>query len=412
VTEDPKLEFNSEIGVLVCDDNAEIRSILTEIIVLEPGLRFVGHACDGTDVVAKATLLQPDLIILDLAMPNRSGLDALPELAIAAPHAKTIVLSAYSAASMVDEAIRRGAVSYVEKGNQMVDELLAAMHAAFATHAPAAAALDDVVFLTERYQLETANRPQAEANGSSEDLRARAESSRRQALRLEVIGRATAGVAHDFDNLLAAVRGFAQLGQRSTVDEKTHRYFAEIESAGRKAGELTRQLTAFAGPHDLAPTTVDLNEIVEGLSSLLQQLLPGNIDLCFALSTQPVPVFVDRGQLEQVLVNLIVNGHDAIDGVGTITISTTTIDPVRGEHDARVTPTGWLQVSDTGSGIPAEVVPRIFEPFFSTKAPEAGSGLGLATAHGIVSESGGDILVDTSPAGTTMTIALPAHATM
>jgi two-component system, cell cycle sensor histidine kinase and response regulator CckA len=123
-------------------------------------------------------------------------------------------------------------------------------------------------------------------------------------------------------------------------------------------------------------------------------------------------VFVDRGQLEQVLVNLIVNGHDAIDGVGTITISTTTIDPVRGEHDARVTPTGWLQVSDTGSGIPAEVVPRIFEPFFSTKAPEAGSGLGLATAHGIVSESGGDILVDTSPAGTTMTIALPAHATM
>ena len=155
-----------------------------------------------------------------------------------------------------------------------------------------------------------------------------------------MIGRATAGVAHDFDNLLAAVRGFAQLGQRSTADEKTHRYFAEIESAGRKAGELTRQLTAFAGPQDLAPTTVDLNEIVEGLSSLLQQLLPGDIELCFALSAQPVPVFVDRGQLEQVLVNLVVNGDDAIAGVGTITISTTAVDPVRREHQARVTPDG------------------------------------------------------------------------
>jgi signal transduction histidine kinase len=410
MTEDPKLALDSEIAVLVCDDNAEIRSILTEIIVLEPGLRFVGHACDGNDAIAKAALLQPDLIILDLAMPNRSGLDALPELASVAPHAKTIVLSAYSAASMVEEAMKRGAVSYVEKGNQMVDELLSAMHAAFATQAAAKPALDDVAFLTERYQLETADRPHAEANGSADDLRARAESSRRQALRLEVIGRATAGVAHDFDNLLAAVRGFAQLGQRSTTDEKTHRYFAEIESAGRKAGELTRQLTAFAGPHDLTPITVDLNEIVEGLSSLLQQLLPGDVELCFALSAQPVPVFVDRGQLEQVLVNLIVNGDDAIAGIGTITISTTTADPVRYEHDARAQPTGWLQVSDTGSGIPAEVLPHIFEPFFSTKPPEAGSGLGLATAHGIVSESGGDILVDTSPAGTTMTIALPASA--
>lgn len=410
MTEDPKLALDSEIGVLVCDDNAEIRSILTEIIVLEPGLRFVGHACDGNEAIAKATLLQPDLIILDLAMPNRSGLDALPELGIVAPHAKTIVLSAYSAASMVEEAMRRGAVSYVEKGNQMVDEILSAMHAAFDTDARAKPALDDVAFLTERYQLGTANLPQPGANGSSDSLRARAESSRRQALRLEVIGRATAGVAHDFDNLLAAVRGFAQLGQRSTVDEKTHRYFAEIESAGRKAGELTRQLAVFAGPHDLAPTTVDLNEIVEGLSSLLQQLLPGDVELCFSLSAQPVPVFVDRGQLEQVLVNLIVNGDDAIAGVGTITISTTAVDPVRHEHDARSLPTGWLQVSDTGSGIPADVMPHIFEPFFSTKAPDAGSGLGLATAHGIVSESGGDILVDTSPAGTTMTIALPAGA--
>lgn len=412
MTADQTVELGNEIGVLVCDDNAEIRSILTEIIVLEPGLRFVGHACDGDEAIAKARLLQPDVIILDLAMPNRSGLDALPELALAAPRAKTIVLSAYSAASMVEEALRRGAVSYVQKGNQMVDELLAAMHGAFdTTPPPEQAALDDVLFLTERYQLETTGLAQPEGNGNADGLRARAESSRRQAIRLEVIGRATAGVAHDFDNLLAAVRGFAQLGQRSTADEKTHRYFAEIESAGRKAGELTRQLSAFARPQDLAPSTVDLNKLVESLSSLLHQLLPGDVELCFALSDDPVTVFVDRGQLEQVLVNLVINANDAIDTLGTITISTTTVDPVRGEHDARPMPTCWLQVSDTGSGIPAEVMPHIFAPFFSTKGPDAGSGLGLATAYGIISESGGDILVDSGPTGTTMTVALPADET-
>jgi DNA-binding NarL/FixJ family response regulator len=134
VTSEANAAAGPEIGVLVCDDNDEIRSILTEIIVLEPGLRIVGHASDGEEVVAIARLLQPDVIILDLAMPNKSGLDALPELALAAPQAKTIVLSAYAAPSVVKEAMRRGAVKYVEKGNLMVDELVVAIHHAFENH--------------------------------------------------------------------------------------------------------------------------------------------------------------------------------------------------------------------------------------------------------------------------------------
>ena len=126
-------EAAREIGILVCDDHAEIRSILAEIIVLEPGLRIVGQASDGREVVDQARLLQPDVIILDLAMPNRSGLDALPELALVAPQAKTIVLSAYAAPSVVEEAMRRGAVRYIEKGNAMVDELIQAMRHVFET---------------------------------------------------------------------------------------------------------------------------------------------------------------------------------------------------------------------------------------------------------------------------------------
>jgi two-component system, chemotaxis family, chemotaxis protein CheY len=121
------------IGVLICDDNAEIRTIMTEIIVLEPGLRVVGHATDGNEVVEQAKLLQPDVILLDLAMPKKNGLDALPELALAAPNAKTIVVSAFAAPSIVARALRSGAVGYVEKGNLMVDELLAAIRTAFGT---------------------------------------------------------------------------------------------------------------------------------------------------------------------------------------------------------------------------------------------------------------------------------------
>ena len=115
------------IAVLICDDNIQIRAILTELIVLKPGLRVAGHASDGNEVIEQATLLQPDVIILDLAMPNKSGLDALPELAVVAPGAKTIVVSAYAAPSIVEEAMRRGAVRYIEKGNSTVDELLAAI---------------------------------------------------------------------------------------------------------------------------------------------------------------------------------------------------------------------------------------------------------------------------------------------
>ena len=234
----------------------------------------------------------------------------------------------------------------------------------------------------------------------------------RQAQRLEAIGRVTAGVAHDFNNLLAAVRGFASLGQAASVDEKTKRYFDQIDSASEKGIAMTRQLLVFAREQDLSPTAIDLNEVVEDLSSLLRQLLPAGIDLQLALSPQPVPVFVDRSQLEQVLLNLVVNSRDAIDTTGSITVRTSTDEPAGVVHDFRVA-SSWLQVADTGAGIPDDVLPLIFDPFFTTKPPETGTGLGLglglATIYGIVSQSDGSIFVDsTLGIGTTMTLALPA----
>jgi two-component system, cell cycle sensor histidine kinase and response regulator CckA len=125
----------------------------------------------------------------------------------------------------------------------------------------------------------------------------------------------------------------------------------------------------------------DLNDIVVGFRSILNQLIPPAIELKLELSPTPVPVFVDRGQMEQVILNLVVNADSA-----------------------------WLQVVDTGSGIPADVAPNIFEPFFSTKSPEIGTGLGLAIIYGIASQSGGDIYMDsTVDVGTAMTVVLPAR---
>jgi signal transduction histidine kinase len=231
---------------------------------------------------------------------------------------------------------------------------------------------------------------------------------RRETERLEAIGRVTAGVAHDFNNLLTAVRGFAQLGEAASADETTTSYFAAIDSAGDQARQLTRQLLAFAREQALSPVVVDLNQVVEGLAAVLRQLVPTRISVDIVLAPDPVWVFVDRSQLEQVVSNLVMNGRDAIEASGTITITTMRDGPVAVAHDVRVA-SGWLQVGDTGSGIPDDAVPHIFEPFFSTKPRETSTGLGLATIYGIIRQSGGSIFVDTTPGvGTTMTLALPA----
>ena len=238
-----------------------------------------------------------------------------------------------------------------------------------------------------------------------------ADARRLQAQRLEALGRVTAGVAHDFNNLLAAIRGFASLGETANGNpEKTAKYFTEIRSAGEKATQLTRQLLAFGAQQDLRPVGADLNDMVSEYASILRQLVPLTIDLKVELAPEPVPVFVDPMQMEQVLLNLVVNSRDAIEETGTITVSTSTSAPVGLVHTV-TEDSAWLQVTDTGAGIPADVAPRIFEPFFTTKPPEIGTGLGLATIYGIASQSGGDVYVDSTPdVGTAMTVVLPARS--
>ena len=156
------------------------------------------------------------------------------------------------------------------------------------------------------------------------------EAQLRQAQRLEAVGRVTAGVAHDFNNLLTAIRGFASLGIEKSADStRAARYFGQIASAGEKATELTRQLLAFSRQQELALEQLDLNEVVREFANLLEHLLPPDIALQFELSGEPVPVFADRAQVEQILLNLVVNSRDAIGRNGVIRVTTMTVAPAR-----------------------------------------------------------------------------------
>ena len=233
------------------------------------------------------------------------------------------------------------------------------------------------------------------------------EAQLRQAQRLEAIGRVTAGVAHDFNNLLTVICGCASLGQEEPADSTAAYYFDQIGSAGEKATELTRQLLAFSREQELAPERLDLNDVVREFATLLEHLLPPDIALELELSSEPVPVFVDRAKVEQILLNLVVNSRDAIGSKGAIRVSTMSVAPAR-DADQVSTPSAWLEVADDGCGIPDDVLPRIFEPFFTTKPAETGTGLGLATLYGIVSQSRGDVFVETTvDVGTSMTVVLP-----
>ena len=200
-----------------------------------------------------------------------------------------------------------------------------------------------------------------------------------QSRRLEAIGRLSAGVAHDFNNLLTVIIGQASIAPRD--DPEVAEALDTIEQAGQRGAELTRQLLAFGRRQVLNPEVVDLNRVMRDLEPLLTRLLGAEIRLQLELGDTE-PVAIDRVQLEQVIVNLVSNARDAISKQGTIKASS-------GMKDGMV----WLAVEDDGAGMDEEEMKYLFEPFYTTKKPGAGTGLGLPMVHGIVTQSGGRIEV-------------------
>ncbi|MEJ2217939.1 MAG: PAS domain S-box protein [Gemmatimonadota bacterium] len=230
----------------------------------------------------------------------------------------------------------------------------------------------------------------------------------RQAQKMEAVGRLAAGVAHDFNNLLTVITGWAHMALEGRRAEKSE--LEEVLRTCDRAADLSRRLMAFSRGYPIARETLDLNVVIRDTEALLRRLLPAGIQLVTRLQPDLPPVEANRGALEQVLVNLAVNAEDAMAGVGALTIETSVRDLnddyARTHADVQPGRHVVVAVSDTGTGMTAEVQERIFEPFFTTK-PE-GTGLGLATLYGIVRQSGGHVRVDSEPgAGTTFRVFLP-----
>jgi signal transduction histidine kinase len=224
----------------------------------------------------------------------------------------------------------------------------------------------------------------------------------RQSQKLEAIGTLAGGIAHDFNNLITVISGYTELAlMRAEKNSSSAEDLRQVVDAADRAANLTHQLLAFSRKQVLQPTVLDLGDVVNGIAPMLRRIIGEHIELRIQSSTPLGRVRADRGQVEQVLLNLAVNARDAMTAGGTLTIAT-----------ANVSGGVSLVVSDTGIGMSDDVKDRIFEPFFTTKEPGKGTGLGLSTVYGIVNQSGGTINFDSALGrGTSFTIRLPAGET-
>jgi signal transduction histidine kinase/CheY-like chemotaxis protein len=237
----------------------------------------------------------------------------------------------------------------------------------------------------------------------------------RQAQKMEAIGRLAGGVAHDFNNLLMAISGYAELALSAKTEDSRRERIEEIATAAERAAALTRQLLAFSRKQVLQPRVFNLNIVVAEIEKMLRRLIGENIELVTRLAPSLDNVRADPGQLEQVIVNLVVNARDAMPDGGRLEIETANVLAVPGQQLAggELEPGHYvvLRVRDNGQGMTPDVIEHLFEPFFTTKDSGKGTGLGLSMVYGIVKQSGGAVSVDSAPeAGSSFSVYLPVAA--
>jgi PAS domain S-box-containing protein len=244
----------------------------------------------------------------------------------------------------------------------------------------------------------------------------------RQAQKMEAVGRLAGGIAHDFNNLLMVIMGYSDmlLANHQSLGERDEEYLHEIARAAGRAATLTRQLLAFSRKQVLDPRTIDLNAVLAGIETMLRRLIGEDIVFRTTLAPDIAKVWLDPGQLEQVIVNLVLNARDAMPQGGRLDIQTENVEVTADQaalcEGLKCGQYVKLSVTDNGCGIQEADKSRIFEPFFTTKAPGKGTGLGLSMVYGIVNQSGGAVAVESQvDRGTTFNVffpALPVDATV
>jgi PAS domain S-box-containing protein len=248
---------------------------------------------------------------------------------------------------------------------------------------------------------------------AAERARRTLEEQLRHAQKMEAVGRLAGGVAHDFNNVLTVIHGYAQTAlERLPPEDPLRRDLQEVLRAAERAASLTRQLLAFSRKSPPAPTRLDLNAVLAGMEKFLRRLIGSDIEIVLRPAADLGPVKADRGQLEQVVMNLALNARDAMPKGGTLMLETARVELAAEAAERHLGlspgPHVVLSISDTGTGMDRETLSRIFEPFFTTKPEGAGTGLGLSIVWAIVREAGGGVWVYSEPGrGTTFKIYLP-----
>ena len=257
------------------------------------------------------------------------------------------------------------------------------------------------------------NRAEAE-KATAQDALARSEKLLQQSQKMEAIGLLAGGVAHDFNNLLAVINGYSDLLlERVDLPDPDRRSLEQIKQAGTSAASLTRQLLMLSRQQVVEPVVLNINQTVGNLDKMLRRLIKENIQFSFVLDPQLDRVKADPGQIEQIVLNLVVNARDAMPNGGSLRIQTKNVEKTAPQAGPDAAPGRFvlLEVTDTGTGMDQPIQAHIFEPFFTTKAVGKGTGLGLATVYGIVKQSNGHIEVQSALGrGSSFQIYLPAEA--
>ncbi|GAB4374816.1 MAG: hypothetical protein Kow0042_19720 [Calditrichia bacterium] len=250
-------------------------------------------------------------------------------------------------------------------------------------------------------------------NKQNDEERVKLQEQLLQIQKLESVGRLAGGIAHDFNNMLSVIIGFGQiLHNKLHPADPLRTYVDQIVKAGERSASLTRRLLAFSRKQTLQMEVLNLNDVLKNMEKMLHRLIGEDINLEFVLAPEIGRVLADPGQIEQVIMNLVVNARDAMPNGGKLLIETAGVelDQNYARKHPGVTPGKYvlLAITDTGCGMTRKVMAKIFEPFFTTKEKGKGTGLGLSTVYGIVKQSGGNIWVYSEPGkGTTFKVYLP-----
>lgn len=397
--------------ILAVDDDANNLAVVRDSLT---GFNYtVLVAEDGESAVSRADYARPDLILLDIMMPGMDGYETcrLLKLQESTRDIPVIFMSALAGTGHKVLGLETGAVDYVTKPFQQ-DELLARVRVHLNIGDLNRRLKEANELLEARVEARTMDLVNANRVLENEIVeRQAAQEQLRQSQRMEAIGTLAGGVAHDFNNILTAIMGFGSILRAKLEGDVMLAHFADnILIAAEKAAKLTHSLLAFSRKQIIETKPEEVNEIVRTIDRILFRVIGDDIELRCSFAPEELVIMGDGIQIEQVLMNLAVNGRDAMPNGGVLSLRTERVELIEELPAVSLTPGSYarITVSDTGCGIGEDIRQRIFEPFFTTKDAGKGTGLGLSIVYGIIKQHGGEVTVESEVGkGTSFRIYLP-----